>query len=159
MATVPTSSDDATIVALRADVALQIARVVALAGETQVEAASRLGIPQPTLRKIVNGHTRGLSLELLIRIAVRAGLPLVLQTGTDPCEAGAYVAQTRAPYRAQPSRLANQAREELLTDAQRLTPEQRLLAQMQHSELLFALHRDGKTQRASASGPAKRRAR
>ena len=46
------------------------------AGLNQVTAAKRFAVPQPTLSKIVNGRVADLSLELLIRIAVRAGLPL-----------------------------------------------------------------------------------
>lgn len=154
-----TSTDDATIHALRTDLALQIARYVVRTGDRQVDVAQHLDIPQPTLSKIVNGRTTDLSLELLIRIAVRAGLPIVLQTGAHPLEAGAYVAQTPAPVRAQTSRLADQARDELAVDAQRLTPEQRLTAQMRHSKLLVALHKAGQSASTRAHPPATRRSR
>ena len=39
----------------------------------------------------MHGRVSQLSLELLIRIAVRAGLPVVLQTGKDAEEAGVFV--------------------------------------------------------------------
>ncbi len=71
--TSPMTPDDATVQALRTDLALQISRCLTRRELTQVEAARRFDIPQPTLSKIVNGRVADLSLELLIRIAVRAG--------------------------------------------------------------------------------------
>jgi len=50
------SSKFATVMALRLDVAHQIARRVKHLGANQVAAARQLGIPQPTLSKIVNGR-------------------------------------------------------------------------------------------------------
>jgi predicted XRE-type DNA-binding protein len=130
-----------TVRVLRLDLALQIARHVQSTGRSQVEAARALRIPQPTLSKIVRGRVTNLSLELMIRIAARAQLRLVLLTGKDPAEAGVFVSGTAAPGRAQRSRLADRARKELSTSNQRLSPEQRLNAQLQHSELLADLRR------------------
>lgn len=141
--------DDATVHVLRADLALQIARHVARVGDTQVAAAARLGVPQPTLSRIVNGRVGELSLELLLRIAVRAGLSVILQVGTEPGEAGAYVSPGRSRSRTRPSALGERARSALLDDAARLTPEQRLEAAVRHSALLAEL-------RAGASGAAAR---
>ena len=62
-----TSPDIATIQALRGDVARQIARYAQRVGASQLVAAKQLGIPQPTLSKIINGHVSDISLELLIR--------------------------------------------------------------------------------------------
>src|SRR5688500_7949336 len=90
------ASDVATIQALRGDLALQISRCLRRRGLSQVAAARLLDIPQPTLSKIFNGHVDELSLELLVRIAVRAGLPVVMQTGDAPEEAGAYVFRQNA---------------------------------------------------------------
>jgi predicted XRE-type DNA-binding protein len=142
-------SDAATIHALRRDVALQIARRLAALQLTQTAAAQRLGIPQPTVSKIANGRVDDLSLELLIRTAVRAGLPLVMQTGNGPQEAGAYVSRPapRAAQRThavQPSRLATQARAELAESAWRLTPTQRLEAMLEQTQLVTALHAAGR---------------
>ena len=110
--------------------------------------AKLLGIPQPTLSKIANGRVSDLSLELLIRIAVRAGLQLVLQTGAAPEEAGAYVSgAARAAAQGTRSRLADGARNALLATARDMTPEQRLHAHLKHSELVTALHRAGKQSR------------
>jgi len=137
-------ADAATIRALRLDVALQIARHVERSGYSQVEAARALAIPQPTLSKIAHGRVEDLSLELLIRIATRGRLQLVLHTGKDPTEAGVFV-KGAAPGRAQRSRLADRARDDLGAAQERLSPEQRLDAQLRHSELLAELQRGAKS--------------
>jgi predicted XRE-type DNA-binding protein len=152
-------SDDATIQALRRDLALLIARFLERSGTTQVAAARSLGIPQPTLSKIANAQVSALSLELLIRIAVRAQLPLVLQTGKDPNEAGVFVSGTSPPARAQRSRLAERARDGLNASAQLLTPEQRLDAQLTHSELLAELQQASRYSRAEVATRRRRNPR
>jgi predicted XRE-type DNA-binding protein len=152
------TADIATIQALRTDLALQIARHVERSGQNQVSMAKQLGIPQPTLSKIVNARVSDLSLELLIRIAVRAGLALVLQTGREPAEAGVYVTGTPLPQRLHRSKLADDARDALVLNIQRLTPQQRLEAQLHHSELLTALQNSARAQRAPKSASARARA-
>jgi len=141
------SPEMATIHALRGDLALQIARSVAGTGETQLAAASRLGIPQPTLSKIVRGSVGDLSLELLIRIAVRAGLQLVLCLGKDPAEAGVFVSRATTDKTRTKSRVSEDARRELRQSTRSLTPEERLAAHLRHSELLIELNRAARTQR------------
>lgn len=137
-------NDVLTIQALRSDVARQISRFMESEQLSQAAAAKLLRIPQPTLSKVVNGRVSDLSLELLIRIAVRAGLMLVLQTGAVPEEAGAFVSGglPDAPPGTR-SKLADEARDELLLAARDMTPEQRLLAHVKHSELVAKLHRAG----------------
>jgi len=140
--------DDATIQALRSDVALQVARYLQRQELSQAAAAKLLRIPQPTLSKIANGRVSDLSLELLLRIAVRAGLHLVLQIGAVPQEAGAFVSSTMPTARAGTrSKLADDARDALLATVRDMTPEQRLNAHLKHSELVTALHRAGKQAR------------
>ena len=142
MAKVPL--DIAGIQRLRGDVALQLARHTHRMGVTQSVAARRLGLPQPTLSKIVNGRVADLSLELLIRIAVRAGLALTLQTGLVPQEAGAFSSRPRARSpAASRSKLADAARQSLIRSESALTPTQRLEAFLEHRELLCALHEAG----------------
>jgi len=147
-------SDVATVQALRADLALQISRCLTRRGLTQIEAARVFDIPQPTLSKIVNGRVADLSLELLIRIAVRAGLPIVMQIGNGPEEAGAYLTGKvgRATSASPTSKLAQSARDELIDAARKLTPEQRLNAMLEQSQLVSELHAAGrKMRRRSAS--------
>jgi predicted XRE-type DNA-binding protein len=142
------STDVATVQALRGDVALQIARFLERRQLSQAAAAKLLRVPQPTLSKIVNGRVAELSLELLIRIAVRAGLALVIQTGAVPEEAGAFVAgSTPAAHTRTRSKVADSARDALLAAARDMTPEQRLNAHLKHSELVSSLHRAGRRSR------------
>jgi predicted XRE-type DNA-binding protein len=148
--------DLVTIETLRSDLALQISRCLQRRQLTQVAAAKLLDVPQPTLSKIANGRVAELSLELLIRIAVRAGLPVVLQTGDVPEEAGVYLSGARSSGSANPqtSKLAVGARDSLNASARKLTPEQRLNAMLQQSQLVSQLHQAGNAVRrtkASAS--------
>lgn len=142
--------DQAVVQALRSDLALQIARHVGRSGQTQSAAAKRLAIPQPTLSRIVRGDVGAVSLELLLRVAVRAGLPVVLQTGKDPAEAGVYVSGITAsrPERMK-SRLGDEARRATTENIRALNPGQRLEAQLRHSELVTALQRAGTARRAA----------
>jgi predicted XRE-type DNA-binding protein len=139
------SGDVLTIQALRGDVALQISRFLAGQGLSQAAAAKLLRIPQPTLSKIANGRVSELSLELLIRIAVRAGLHLVLQTGAVPEEAGAFVSSgVPSARQGARSKLAANAQDALTATARNMTPEQRLHAHLKHSELVTSLQRAGR---------------
>lgn len=136
------SPDQLTVDALRADLALQIARHVARQGQTQLEMAKRLAIPQPTMSKIMRGQVEAVSLELMLRIAVRAGLSVVLQTGKDPSEAGVYVSGFPPARSARTkSRLGEQARRAVNESVRALSPEKRLEAQVQHSRLVAELSR------------------
>jgi predicted XRE-type DNA-binding protein len=137
--------DAATINSLRRDVALQIARRLQRRSLSQLAAARELDVPQPTLSKIMNGRVDDLSLELLIRIAVRLRLPLVLQTGEVPAEAGAYLPVGFDPPQPNSgSKLADGARDSLNESFRRLTPEQRLDAFLEHNELVSELHAAGR---------------
>jgi predicted XRE-type DNA-binding protein len=137
--------DFETVRALRSDVALQIARYTERLGISQLAAAKRLDLPQPTLSKIVNGRTSDLSLELLLRIAVRAGLCLTLQTGHIPQEAGAYVAASRpASDRTFASKIAAHSRASLNEALRELTPAQRVEAFLEHNQLVNELRETGR---------------
>jgi len=143
------SPDMATVQALRSDVALQLARFTQRMGVSQVVAAKQLGLPQPTLSKIINGRVSDVSLELLIRAAARAGLPMTLQTGRVPQEAGAFVSGTHSrSSRTSRSKLGEEARKSLIHSASRLTPTERLQAFVEHNQLLGALHQAGRVAEA-----------
>lgn len=157
--TAPVTRDVATIQALRSDLALQIARHVARSGQSQTAVAQHLDIPQPTLSKIIRSQVSDLSLELLIRIAVRANLPVVLQTGYEPSEAGVHVDGLPLPKRLHRSTLADAARDQLAQSVQRLSPQERLEAQLRHSELLVELQRGGQSQLDRNAPPKRGRVR
>jgi predicted XRE-type DNA-binding protein len=136
--------DVETVHALRSDLAHQISRYMARLGVSQVSAAKELGVPQPTLSKIVNGRTSDLSLELLLRIAVRARMPITLQTGNSPQEAGAFVSGVRpTSARARPSSNAERIEARLKESLRELTPTERLEAFVEHNQLLGELHSAG----------------
>jgi predicted XRE-type DNA-binding protein len=139
-----THPEHATVQALRSDLALQIARHAGRNGQNQVATAKRLAIPQPTMSKIMRGQVEGVSLELMLKIAVRAGLSVILQTGKDPAEAGVYVSgiTISKPARIK-SRLADEARHAVNEGIRSLTPEERLEAHLKHNELVTELHRAG----------------
>ena len=138
--------------ALRSDVAHQIARYAERLGVSQLATAKRLKVPQPTLSKIVNGHTADLSLELLLRIAVRAGLRITLQTGLIAQEAGAYVAVER-PLAARriPSKIAGRTDAPPKGSVGELTPAQRLEAFLEHNQLASELRAAGRAVQAQSS--------
>ncbi len=138
--------DEATIHSLRRDLALQVSRAVRQRGATQVVAARRLGVPQPTLSKLINGRVDNLSIELLLRIAVRAGLSLTLHTGDVAEEAGVFVSTSdRHPIPGKSkSPVADGARQALELSDRRLSAEQRLEAFLEHNQLLAELHRAGR---------------
>jgi predicted XRE-type DNA-binding protein len=48
---------------------------------TQVQAAERLGITQPRLNDLLRGRADKFSLEMLVRLSVRAGLTIHLDIG------------------------------------------------------------------------------
>jgi predicted XRE-type DNA-binding protein len=149
------SPDLATVQALRTDVALQLARFTQRMGVTQVAAAKRLGLPQPTLSKIINGRVSDVSLEFLIRAAARAGLPMTLQTGRVPQEAGAFVSGVHSSSsRAFRSRLGDEAQNSVIQSARRLTPAERLQAFVEHNQLMGALHHAGRNAEAQRARKA-----
>ena len=148
-------SDDAAIENLRRDLVLQLSRAVRQWGVTQTAAAERLQLPQPTLSKIINGQTYKLSIEFLIRAAVRAGLSLTLFTGDVAEPAGVFVTQRDAPSSAVgTSRLGDPARAATEAANRRLTASQRLEAFLEHNQRLAELHRAGRpVSRISTSRP------
>jgi predicted XRE-type DNA-binding protein len=141
--------DFETVHALRSDVALQIARYIERLAISQLAAAKQLHLPQPTLSKIVNGHTSDLSLELLLRVAVRAGLRITLQTGLIPQEAGAFVSVDQSSCaRAFPSKVAARTHTSLKESLRELTPAQRLEAFLEHNQLASELREAGRAAQA-----------
>jgi predicted XRE-type DNA-binding protein len=147
----PMPPDFKTVQALRSDVAHQIARYTERLGISQLAAARQLDLPQPTLSKIVNGRTSDLSLELLLRIAVRAGLRVTLQTGLIPQEAGAYVAASRpAPDRTFPSKVVADSHASLHESFRELTPAQRVEAFLEHNQLVHELLETGRAAQTRA---------
>ena len=125
--------DEQTILNLRRDLALQIARHVRRARRSSSVMAERLGVAPSTLRHILHGRVSAVSLDLLIRVAVRARLNFVLQVGRKPGEAGAFVQFAGNGARTQPQPNCEPTR----SMATALSPSERLAVQLRLSELLF----------------------
>ena len=139
-----TFSDTATIQRLRADVARQISRFIDGKKLTRAAAAKLLQIPQSTVVKILSGRVSRLSLDQLMKVSVRAGLHLVVQTGAVPEEAGAFLSMSEPNSRQEKHpKPADRQRDEMQEMVRALTPEQRLYVQFKHSQLITTLYRAG----------------
>ena len=144
------TDDFATVRALREDMALQLARCLRRDGATQSSVARRLDIPQPTLSKIVRGQVDDLSLELLIRIAVRLALPLAIVTGSIAEEAGVYIGKAQSSARPNASPVNDSTRLALAAAVREMSPAERLAAMARHSESLVELRAAGQATRQTA---------
>jgi predicted XRE-type DNA-binding protein len=68
------NAEQAANLTVRSDLMIAISGAVERWELTQVEAARRLGITQPRLNKLLNGKIDQFSLDMLLNLAVRAGL-------------------------------------------------------------------------------------
>ena len=75
------SREEATVLAMRADLMARLRKLIANRGWTQVQAAARLGISQSRVSDLVRGKWEKFSLDMLITLAARIGQrpSLVLQ--------------------------------------------------------------------------------
>ena len=65
---------EAKVMAMRAEVMIQIEKRLKTQGWTQTEAARQLGITQPRVSQIKKGAWQEFSLDTLLKLAGRAGL-------------------------------------------------------------------------------------
>jgi predicted XRE-type DNA-binding protein len=68
------NAEEAANLTVRSDLMIAISGAVERWELTQLEAARRLGITQPRLNKLLNGKIDQFSLDMLLNLAVRAGL-------------------------------------------------------------------------------------
>ena len=73
--------EEATAMHIRSQLAAQLEQHIEHKGWSQTAAARALKVPQPTISKIVNGNIDKLSIEFLIKLMVRAGLPVEIAGG------------------------------------------------------------------------------
>jgi predicted XRE-type DNA-binding protein len=89
--------DEATILALRSDLARLLREYLKREGN-QTAVAKRLGVTQSVVSSISNGNIQSLSLERMIKLCVRAGIPGTAQWAKSPhaarIVAGAWVNPT-----------------------------------------------------------------
>jgi predicted XRE-type DNA-binding protein len=75
------SPEEAAALHIRSQLAGTLEQYIGRKGWSQTEAARALKVPQPTISKIVNGNIDKLSIEFLVKLMVRAGLPVVVSSG------------------------------------------------------------------------------
>lgn len=68
--------EEAITLHIRSQLAAWLEQHIERKGWSQNAAAKALEVPQPTISKIVSGNIGKLSIELLIKLMVRAGLPV-----------------------------------------------------------------------------------
>ena len=73
--------DEAAVLHIRSQLAAALEDHIERKGWSQTEAARALKVTQPTVAKIVNGNIEELSIEYLIKLMVRAGLPVSITDG------------------------------------------------------------------------------
>lgn len=64
----------------RAELMIAVQRYVEASGETQAQAAKRLGLTQPRLSDLLRGRIKKFSLDALVNMLARAGRRVVIQT-------------------------------------------------------------------------------
>jgi len=73
--------EEAAALHVRSQLAAALEYHIERKGWSQIEAARGLKIPQPTVSKIVNGKIDKLSIDFLVKLMVRAGLPVSITGG------------------------------------------------------------------------------
>lgn len=73
--------EEAANLRLRGDLAMAIREAVDRWGQTQAQAARRLGVTQPRLNDLLRGRLDRFSLDALIALAERAGLAVEMRIG------------------------------------------------------------------------------
>jgi predicted XRE-type DNA-binding protein len=73
--------DQAVALHIRSQLAGALEYHIERKGWSETEAARVLKVPQLTVSKIVNGNIEKLSIEFLIKLMVRAGLPVSITAG------------------------------------------------------------------------------
>ena len=71
---------EATHLQIRADLMLQIERILKAEGLTQVKAAKVLGISQPRVSDLVRGRLELFSIDALVEMLDRLGITVTLRT-------------------------------------------------------------------------------
>lgn len=80
-------TEDATVEALRSDLAAILRTWMKREHLNQVAAGRRLGVPQSVISKIVNGQTGRISVEYMIRLLAKAQVPWTAKCWKAPEDA------------------------------------------------------------------------
>ena len=76
--------EEAIALHIRSQLAATVEQHIERKGWSQTRAARELKVPQPTISKIVNGNIDRLSIEFLVKLLVRAGIPVRVTSGPTP---------------------------------------------------------------------------
>jgi predicted XRE-type DNA-binding protein len=68
---------------VRAELMSEIARLIRRRKLTQAQAASLLGVSQPRVNDVVRGRLHRFSIDALVSMLARAGVPVRLRVGSD----------------------------------------------------------------------------
>lgn len=75
------SPEEATLLAMRAELMAKLRETIAEKGWTQAQAAERLGVGQSRVSDLVRGKYDKFSLDMLVTLATRAGRHVELAVG------------------------------------------------------------------------------
>ena len=67
------TDEEATALAMRVDLAVEIEKFIKRRKLTQAKAAEFFGVPQPKISKIVGGKVEGFSIDYLVKMVTKAG--------------------------------------------------------------------------------------
>ena len=76
-------AEEAEHLRVRAELMSAIARLIRRRNLTQAQAASLLGVSQPRVNDVVRGRLHRFSIDALVSMLARAGVPVRLRVGSD----------------------------------------------------------------------------
>lgn len=75
------SPEEATVLAMRAELIAGLREMIANKGWTQIQAGLELGIGQSQVTDLLRGRREKFSLDMLVKLAMRAGWKVELSVG------------------------------------------------------------------------------
>jgi predicted XRE-type DNA-binding protein len=82
---------------IKADLALRLNKLIDQEGCSQSELAGRLGLQQPHVSQLRNYRLKGFSVERLMELIVKLGVPIDIQIGAFPCANAQLCVVNRSP--------------------------------------------------------------
>ncbi|MDL2259805.1 helix-turn-helix domain-containing protein [Deltaproteobacteria bacterium OttesenSCG-928-K17] len=76
-------SEDSNEMLVKAQLAATIKELIESKGLTQMQAAETIGLPQPKLSRLLNGHFRGISVSKMMEAIVALGREVQIVIGAE----------------------------------------------------------------------------
>lgn len=76
-------SEDSNEMVIKAQLASTIKELIESKGLTQMQAAETIGLPQPKLSRLINGHFRGVSVSKMMEAIVALGRDVQIVVGPE----------------------------------------------------------------------------